>query len=145
MKKCCFVLSVLALLMSFSSCGTTDSLAYDAAIQKILQNEDAAVFTLGRTLILAGIDDMSSEDIDGFEEYSNHKTQIFTVTPGVHSVKVRYKNDKSSSLSTVALFAKFEKGMLYKVTCKVLSHKLYYDIVNEETSESVLLGVKILH
>ena len=146
MKKNCFIVFLLAGLMSFYSCGTTESFDYDAAIQNILQNEDVAVFTVGRNLIVEGIDDVSADKIEGYSgDYSNHKTQIFTVAPGIHSVSVRYKKDKSSSLSTYALYGMFESGKRYAVKYRIISHSISFDIIDEETSESVFLGGRILH
>lgn len=146
MKKFFLLMLMLAEVIALNSCETTDPHEYDAVIQNILETEDVAVFTVGNYLVLTGIDDMTADEIEGYPgEFSNHRTQIFTISPGIHSVNVRYKKDKSSSMSTVALFAKFEKGKRYKVMYKLIAHSLYYDIIDEETSASVLLGLNILH
>ena len=114
-----------------------------------LTETDAVVKVIvDKNLELTGIDDSSSNYAVGVEGWAikifPSQKQEFYVKPGVHTFSVKYDDGNQYVLFSKVLVALLEEGNDYQITYRISGSSVDYDIINLNTSESVILDQEAL-
>ena len=148
MKKNVFIaLSVAASLMLVSCASMPSSssvLNHGYYTEGETQDEVAKVIVSGN-LEITGIDKSSAvfaSGVEGWSKKSNAKQlQEFTINPGIHTLSVRFNSGAQYTIFSKVMIAQFVANKEYKVVYKISNGSVDYDVIDTETSESVILDV----
>ena len=94
-------------------------------------------------LLITGIDKSAGNFAMGVEGWSGKKSakqqQIFRLSPGVHTVSVKFNDGNRYTMFSNVLIINLAEGNQYKIIYSIDSSSVNYDCINSDTLESVKL------
>ena len=145
MKKLALIMAA-ALTVLFVSCasmgGTVEPL--DQGFYPAGQEAESSVeIIVDSNLVITGIDDKANNFAMGVEGWSGKKSakqqQLFRLSPGVHTVSVKFNDGNRYTMFSNVLILNLEKGNQYKITYTIGDGSVNYDCINVDTLESAKL------
>ena len=145
MKKITLLITA-ALCVLFVSCASMGGASepLDQGFYPAGQEAESSVeIIVDSNLVITGIDDKANNFAMGVEGWSGKKSakqqQLFRLSPGVHTVSVKFNDGNRYTMFSNVLILNLEKGNQYKITYTIGDGSVNYDCINVDTLESAKL------
>ena len=148
MKKMKILLAAaaIAVCVILSSCASTGGASepLDQGYYPAGEEAETSVEILvDSNLLITGIDKSAGNFAMGVEGWSGKKSakqqQIFRLSPGVHTVSVKFNDGNRYTMFSNVLIINLAEGNQYKIIYSIDSSSVNYDCINSDTLESVKL------
>ncbi len=147
MKKISSILGIITALVIFNSCASLPVLDHGFYSDNEEQKEVATVI-VDPFIEVTGIDKTSDTFATGIKSWKSKanvkQVQEFKLNEGVHTISLKYNSGTQYTIFSQQIIGQFKANKEYKITYKINSTSISFDVIDTETNESAKLDTDAL-